>query len=154
MTKLKTIGTQEYTDYMVKEAIRNPIGFTPIPGWIWSSDVDNLKIIAWAIQTEWSYKDNDQKIDALGYAAKLDNVISKPVVTKLTAIIFDEANVTEEDARIMSAGITTVRLNEATIENDFPLSDAGVFFLEAATITLVCSGLVAFAASTYFFPEE
>ncbi len=65
---------QRYTNYMIKEAVRQPIGKTPIAGWIWSSNVSNFEIILWALQKNWS----EDGVGVEGYATKLCTSLDLP----------------------------------------------------------------------------
>ena len=64
---------EAYTDHMVREAIRNPSGSTPIPGLIWSSNVSNFVIIHHSLRSKWTYTDQDgSTINVEAHAQKLN----------------------------------------------------------------------------------
>ena len=92
-----------YSDFMIREALREPLKFSPMPGFIFSSQVDNLAIIHWALRNNRTHTNpHGQHETVRDYTAKLYEANVKyidalnralPPSSEIDHIITDRINV-------------------------------------------------------------
>ncbi len=163
------VEDEEYSDVMVKEAIRNPNGITPIPGIIFSSNVSNIKIIWWALKEHWSYKDtNGDSINVEGHAKKLSEGMDASYQNSQIAFCiealrnpnYQNDNIAADLMRkishiIYTHGYADINVETHEVAEDHTFGEFIEFITTPANLLMIaCVGLTCYAKYVDFYTDD